>query len=210
MSPIVWGLFALVVALNVFGLRWYSPKQKGARGERLVAGRLRRGLPDEYLMLNDVYLPCPDGTTAQIDHIIVSQYGIFVVETKTYSGWIFGDENGRKWTQTFRRGKKYTFNSPIRQNYSHICALADNLGIGKSYFHGVVALTGNCTFKTEMPKGVVYSRNAADYIRSFRQPLIKSEQVGEIVSMIAARQGTLSEEQIKNHVSNLKKRHSEF
>ena len=61
-----------------------------------------------------------------------------------------------------------------------------------------------------MPKGVVYSRNAADYIRSFRQPLIKSEQVGEIVSMIAARQGTLSEEQIKNHVSNLKKRHSEF
>ncbi len=206
MSPIVWVLFALVVALNVFGLWWNSPKQKGARGERLVARRLRRGLPDEYLMLNDVYLPLSDGTTAQIDHIVVSQYGIFVVETKTYSGWIFGREGDREWTQSIYR-KKSRFQNPIRQNYKHICALTDNLGIDKSYFHGVVAFTGDCTFKTDMPEGVVYSRNAADYIRSFRQPLIKSEQVGKFASMIAARQGTLSEEQIKNHVSNLKKRH---
>ena len=207
--PIVWVLFALVIALKVFRWWWNSPEQKGRRGEKLVAERLRKGLPDEYLMLHDVYLPLPDGTTAQIDHIIVSQYGIFVVETKNYSGWIFGSEGDREWTQSFPN-KKSRFKNPIRQNYRHICALAESLGIDKSYFHGVVAFTGNCTFKTDMPEGVVYSRNAADYIRSFRQPLIKSEQVGEIVSMIAARQGTLSEEQIKNHVSNLKKRHSEF
>ena len=211
MSTVVCVLFVVVVALNVFGLWWNSPKQKGARGERLVARRLRRGLPDEYLMLNDVYLPLSDGTTAQIDHIVVSQYGIFVVETKTYSGWIFGREGDSKWTQSFRRSsKKYYFQNPKRQNYEHICALADNLGIDKSCFIGVVALTGNCTFKKDMPKGVVYSRNAADYIRSFGQPRIMPEQVGKIASMIAERQGTLSKEQIKNHVSNLKKRHSGF
>ena len=209
MPPIVWVLFALVVAFTVFGSWWNSPKQKGARGERLVARRLRNGLPDEYLILNDVYLPCSDGTTAQIDHIVVSQYGIFVVETKTYSGWIFGSEGDSKWTQSFR-SKKITFQNPKRQNYEHICALAYNLGIDKSCFIGVVALTGNCTFKTDMPKGVVYSRNAADYIRSFGQPRIMPEQVGKIASMIAERQGTLSKEQIKNHVSNLKKRHSGF
>ena len=95
LPPMVWVVLALVVAFKVFLLWWYSPKQKGARGERLVAQRLRDGLPEEYRIMNDVYLPLPDGTTTQIDHIVVSQYGIFVVETKTYSGWIFGEEGSR-------------------------------------------------------------------------------------------------------------------
>lgn len=54
MPPMVWVLLAIVIALKVFWLWWSSPKQKGTRGEKLVAGRLRKGLPDEYLMLNDV------------------------------------------------------------------------------------------------------------------------------------------------------------
>jgi len=207
--PSLWVFFALVIALKVFLLRWNSSEQKGRRGEKFVAGRLRKGLPDEYLMLNDVYLPCSDGTTAQIDHVIVSKYGIFVVETKNYSGWIFGSEGDREWTQSIYR-KKSRFRNPMRQNYKHICALAENLGIDKSYFHGVVALTGNCMVKTNMPAGVVYSGNAADYIRSFNRQIIKPEQVGKFASMIAERQGTLSEEQIKNHVANLKKRHPGF
>ena len=197
----------LAIALKIFLLWWNSPKQKGERGEIAVAGRLRRGLPDEYRILNDVYLPLPDGTTTQIDHIVVSQYGVFVVETKTYSGWIFGDEKSKEWTQAIYR-KKSRFQNPMRQNYRHICALADNLGIDKSYFTGVVAFTGDCTFKTEMPDGVVYSRRAADYIRSHNTPMIKPEQLDELVSAIAEWQETLSEKQIDGHVANLQKRHT--
>ena len=199
--------FAIVIALRIFLLWWNSPKQKGRRGEKLVAGRLRKGLPDEYRILNDIYLPLPDGTTTQIDHIVVSQYGVFVVETKTYSGWIFGDEKSKDWTQAIYR-KKSRFQNPIRQNYRHICALADNLGIDKSYFIGVIAFTGDCTFKMDMPDGVVYSRNAADYIRSHTTPRIKVEQLDELASVIVEWQGTLSESQIDSHVENLKKRHS--
>ncbi len=202
-----WWMFAVVIAVRIFAAWMKSPSRKGKSGERTVANRLRQGLSEEYIILNDIYLPLADGTTTQIDHIVVSQYGIFVVETKTYSGWIFGNENSAQWTQSIYR-KKSRFQNPIRQNYKHICALADNLGIDKSYFHGVVAFTGDCTFKTEMPPGVVYSRGAADYIRSFGQPLIKSEQVGEVASVIAEWQGTLSEAQVKGHVSNLKKRHA--
>lgn len=205
--PTLWIAFAVVVAFKVFLLWRNSPKQKGKRGEKLVASRLRKGLSDEYRILNDVYLPLPDGTTTQIDHIVVSQYGVFVVETKTFSGWIFGDEKSKKWTQSIYR-KKSRFQNPMRQNYRHICALADNLGIDKSYFTGVVAFTGGCTFKTEMPDGVVYSRRAADYIRSHDTPKIKAGQVDELASAIAEWQGTLSEKQIDNHVANLKKRHS--
>ena len=201
------GVLALLVVLRIFLLWWNSPKQKGKRGEKLVAGRLRKGLPDEYRILNDIYLPLPDGTTTQIDHVVVSQYGVFVVETKTYSGWIFGDEKSKEWTQSIYN-KKSRFQNPMRQNYKHICALADNLGIDKSYFHGVVAFTGDCEFKSEMPQGVVYSRRAAEYIRGFKTPVIKSAQVPEVASAIEEWQGTLTKSQVSNHVSNLEKRHS--
>jgi DNA-directed RNA polymerase subunit RPC12/RpoP len=96
----------------------------------------------------------------------------------------------------------------VRQNYKHICALADNLGIDKSYFTGVVAFTGDCTFKTDMPDGVVYSRRAADYIRSCNTPRIKASQVDELADAIAEWQGTVSEERKSSHVANLRKRHS--
>ena len=198
---------ALVILFRIFLMWWNSPKQKGKRGEKLVARRLRKGLPDEYLILNDIYLPLPDGTTTQIDHVVVSQYGVFVVETKTYSGWIFGDEKSAQWAQSIYR-KKSRFQNPMRQNYKHICALANNLGIDKSYFIGVVAFTGDCTFKTDMPDGVVYSRRAADYIRSHDTPKIKASQVADLADAIAEWQGTVGEEQQSNHIANLKKRHS--
>ena len=115
-------IIALIIALRIFFLWWNSPSQKGKRGERLVAMRLRKGLSDEYLILNDIYLPLPDGTTTQIDHIVVSQYGVFVDETKTYSGWIFGDEKSKDWTQSIYR-KKSRFQNPMRQNFNLLQSL---------------------------------------------------------------------------------------
>ena len=137
----------------------------------------------------------------------MSQYGIFVVETKTYSGWIFGDERSAQWTQSIYR-KKSRFQNPIRQNYRHISAIADNLGIDKSYFHGVVVVTGDCTFKTDMPEGVVYSRGTADYIRSFGKPLIKVSQVPEVADAILKWQETVGKERRAAHVANLRKNHA--
>lgn len=196
----------LVFAVKLFWMWFDSPKQKGIRGERLVAKRLRAGLPEEYILLNDLYLPLPDGTTTQIDHIVVCQYGIFVVETKAYSGWIFGNEESAKWTQTIYR-KKSSFQNPLRQNYKHICALSDTLGIDKHYFHNVVAFTGGCSFKTERPSGVVYAREAAQFIRTFTQQLIKRSQVAEVAEVIGEWQSTVSDASREAHVSNLKQRH---
>lgn len=180
---------------------------KGAIGEKQVALRLRRGLPEEYLILNDVYLPLPDGTTTQIDHVVVSQYGVFVVETKNYSGWIFADEKSAQWTQTLRN-KKSRFQNPMRQNFRHICALAENLGIDRSYFHGVVVFSNNCTFKTDIPDGVVYVSGVVEFVRRFTTTRIKPIQVPEVESVIRAWQATVTEEEKFSHVDNLKKRHA--
>ncbi len=74
-----------------------TPRQKGKRGEKLVAQVLSQ-LPEEYVILNDVVLPTTSGTT-QIDHIVVSKYGVFTIETKNYRGDIYGDDNRQEWTQ---------------------------------------------------------------------------------------------------------------
>lgn len=203
----VWLIFGSVVVLKMLVAAMSTPAMKGRIGERRVARRLRDGLGREYEILNDIYLPSREGETTQIDHIVVSPYGIFVVETKNWTGWIFGDAKSAKWTQTVYR-KKSSFQNPIRQNYKHICELRRSLGIAAKYFISVVAVTGDCEFKTEMPEGVVFSRRAADYIRSFNQKTIKSEQVSEIVQAILEWQATIPESVKASHVSNLRRRHN--
>ena len=184
-----------------------NPKVKGRIGEMRVSWSLRSELGEGYEILNDVYMPSMEGETTQIDHIVVSPYGIFVIETKNWTGWIFGDAKSAKWTQSVYR-KKNSFQNPIRQNYKHICELSRNLGIDKGYFISVIAVTGDCTFKTDIPEGVVYSKRAAEYIRSFTRWLIKPEQVPEIVSAILEWQASIPPSVKASHVSNLRRRNS--
>ncbi len=199
-------LIAAVIASFAFK-RWIAnPSTIGKVGEMAIAMRLRKGLPkDEYLILNNVYLPIEDDATTQIDHVVVSRYGIFVVESKNYSGWIFGDKDSPKWTQTVFR-KKSTFQNPIRQNYRHLCVISENLGIPKMYLKSVVVFTGDCEFKTEMPEGVVYLRKAAAYIRTFTEPIIKDKQVGEIFEVMREWDRSVTKGQRERHVENLKRR----
>lgn len=68
-----------------------------------------------YIDINDVTIQTPTGTT-QIDHIIVSKFGIFVIETKNMSGWIFGSPDQAQWTQSLPGGNRFRFQNPLRQN----------------------------------------------------------------------------------------------
>ena len=199
-------LISASIALKLFFSWFNSPKRKGDRAEKAVVNRLEGRLPAEYKVLNDVYLPLSDGTTAQIDHIVVSRYGVFVIETKNYSGWIFGKADDAEWTQKFYR-KRETFENPLRQNYAHICALVENLRIDKSYFHNVVAFTDNCEFKKKRPEKVISTRQIVEYICSFDRPLMTAVQVDKIAKAIRECDGSISEERRANHVANLKKRH---
>ncbi|PFC06082.1 nuclease-related domain-containing protein, partial [Bacillus cereus] len=62
------------------------------------------------------------GDTTQIDHIVIAETGVFVVETKNYEGWIYGNEKAARWTQGIFR-KKSSFQNTFRQNYKHIKAI---------------------------------------------------------------------------------------
>ncbi len=81
----------LLIALAVIKGISQSPWVKGKIGELRVKLSAKFLLnASEYRAINNITIPTPDGTT-QIDHIFVSRYGIFVVETKNFAGWIFGD-----------------------------------------------------------------------------------------------------------------------
>ncbi len=114
---------------------------------------------------------------SEIDHVIVSRYGVFVLETKTYKGWIYGSEREPQWTQVnFKR--KDRFQNPLRQNYKHTKTLSERTGIPEDRIKSLVVFVGDCTFKTTMPPNVVYVRDFVRYIEGFRTPIIEDEQEG--------------------------------
>jgi len=174
----------------------------GKAGEACVAKAINRALDKRtYTLMSDITLPAGNGTT-QIDHAVVSRYGVFVIETKDYSGWIFGDVKQAKWTQTIY-GHKSRFQNPLRQNYRHTKALSELTGIPHHYFKSIVAFAGDATFKTEMPTNVVYVRNLARHISGHKDYIIRDDQVPEVVSTIRDWAGTVSHEARKMHVQIL-------
>ncbi len=201
------GVFIAVVALALA----HSGGDKGSRGEALVAKSLRDLRCEEYKVLHDVMLPAKDGTTTQVDHVVVSRFGIFVVETKDYKGWIFGDENQRKWTQSLHAGwgaaEKHQFQNPIRQNWRHIYTMVELLKLPVRYFHNVVVFTGSAEFKTLMPENVMYSRSLVRYISSFEMPILSEDKVNRLAIAISQFDASLTPERREEHVVNLIRRH---
>ena len=197
---VAFGLLALIKA--------FKPQIKGWFGETALDRFLRLRLDSaRYRILHDIMLPSDEGTTTQIDHIVISQWGIFVIETKTYSGWIFGAARDPQWTVTHYK-RKDRFQNPHRQNYKHLATLSECLGIPLDYFKTVIAFSSEATFKTEMPPEVLHFRDVPDYIlRQSTGTLIPPEQVPEVESVILEWQNTLTRTQRSTHVQNLRKTH---
>ena len=135
-----------------------------------------------YRELNNVTISASNGTT-QIDHVIVSKFGIFVIEAKNMNGWIFGSEKSAEWTQSLPGGKKFRFQNPLRQNYRHTKCLSDFLGIEHDRLHSVVMFWGESEFKTSMPSNVL-DRGYTSYIKSKTEVQFTDDEVEQIVEAI--------------------------
>lgn len=158
-----------------------------------------------YVDINNVTVPTPNGTT-QIDHVIVSRYGVFVVETKNMDGWIFGSEKSPQWTQSVF-GKKYKFQNPLHQNYRHTKALSEFLGVEHSKFISIVMFWGECEFKTPVPANVM-SRGYIAYIKSHTAVLFSDQEVQEIAGALKIGMLPKSWATHRQHVASLKDRFS--
>ncbi|MCG3882843.1 NERD domain-containing protein [Psychrobacter sp. Ps3] len=183
---------------------------KGFLGETVINVAMWLKLDkDIYHRLNNVTLPLVNDGSTQIDHIIISVYGIFVIETKNYKGWIYGSENQRQWTQVFPNGSKYKFQNPLRQNYLHIKTLADLLGLKLSYFHSMIAFIGECELKTrdELPEHVLTS-GMVSYVKKKQYKILTEDEVKSIVEQIESNRFSKSWRTNRQHKAYLKDKHS--
>ncbi|HCG7163506.1 TPA: NERD domain-containing protein [Vibrio parahaemolyticus] len=196
----VWYLVPLLLIVSVFKSR----RLKGVFGEFLV-NRLLSKLPEsDYTLIKDVTLPTSDGTT-QVDHIVVSKYGIFVVETKNMKGWIFGSARQKQWTQKiYRHSSK--FQNPLHQNYKHIKALETLLGCSEEHLHSVIVFIGDSTFKTEMPPNVTYARGSIRYIQQFNEVVFSDKdyaRLTESINRLKLKRGVITDLKHRKHVKEV-------
>lgn len=213
-------IFFIVILIFgfIFFVAWYgSPKQKGKRGEKRVFKELCK-LPVGYHILNDCILATERGTT-QIDHLVVSKFGIFVIETKNYKGEIYGDDNRQEWKQVIvtkvrykkKWWKEYTyvtkneFYNPVKQASGHAVELKKNLqDLIDVPIIPIVVFTGTANIKNVKTNHiVVYDYQLVSTIISFIEPVLTEQQILEIKERINNR-NVRSFVDDKTHIRNVK------
>ena len=108
----------LYILAGIFVLN-HLTQWKGIFGERTVARKLSKLDKNNYKILHDLLLPSINGNFSQIDHVIISRFGIFCIETKAHVGIISGNIHEKEWMQTIYQ-KQTKFYNPLWQNNSHV------------------------------------------------------------------------------------------
>ncbi len=205
----VWVLMAVGV-IAVLGWKWRQTSvhthNKGEQGEVMLRQHTDPSLAGKgYHALHDLLIPLYESTT-QIDHLYVSRYGIFVVETKNYAGWIYGDAEQKQWTQVLYQQKRRFYN-PLKQNETHIKALAYLLKLPVETFHSIVVFVGEAEFKTALPDNVLQGADISGYVHRFRRSLLSQAQVDEIYATLSQKRYRATAAKKRRHVRDVQGRH---
>ncbi len=198
---------------DVTGKRFFETiNNKGNNGEFLIFYALENmGRPVKILA--NLYIPKDDGSTTEIDLLLIDTTGIYVIESKNYSGWIFGDEKSKNWTQCLPGGNKSRFYNPIWQNNAHISALCKLLKeINKEYMFSYIVFSERCElkkipFSSEhmkiLKRNQLVSKIKEDF--EYKDIVFSEEQVINIYEIL--KKYILAENGIKEkHINNIKKR----
>lgn len=184
------------IASVFFGIGFAKGRKRKLKLENQGEAKVRRVLT-EYCkcstahLLNNITLQYKGGTT-QIDHILVSQNGVLVIETKHYSGWIFANQNQRYWTQVIFK-VKHKFLNPKFQNFKHVRAIQELLDfLPNDEVRGLVVFTGDAEFKTEIPDGVIHQHQLVTFIDEMRYASISENRVQFCVGRIEYKRFELS------------------
>ncbi|MBM6817948.1 NERD domain-containing protein [Clostridium saudiense] len=173
------GVVVLVLISILILIKSYESKVKGYVGEKLVAKKLSKLNKRKYKIINNLLLKTLKGT-AQIDHIVISQYGIFVIETKNYKGIITGNEYDDNWNQILFNNKEVLRN-PIKQNNGHIKALKDVIpALRYKKINSIILFTKRSNLKVNTETTVIYYNKVNKVIKRSRKKEFTKEEVDYI------------------------------
>ena len=183
----------------------------GDIGEKLTREVLKRLDPNAYAVLPDpavsrrLILPDGRGGTAELDLVVFSRFGIFALEVKHWSGFVFGKKNDRTWTVTYLGGKKFKDSNPLRQNSGKVKALQKITDLPARAFYSVAVLSSDeCEFKNpDRPENVVYLNELTNHILSKREAIMSDEEVSDaIVKVVTA--ADKAPDAMERHVESLR------
>jgi hypothetical protein len=201
---------AIIVALIIgFVLGRYKTYVFQNRSEARLSRALKtRFAAPDYHLLNHVTLRLEDGTT-QIDHVLVSRFGIFVIETKGYKGWILAGPRDRYWTQVLYRAK-FRFQNPLRQNHRHVRAIQELLDfLPAGVVRPVVVFTGDAEFKTNIPDGVFTVAGFLTFVEGTTQEVMSVNRVQFCVGRLETTRLSITKATDVEHVQALRRRYGD-
>lgn len=208
LSTFWWVVLVLIIITLI---KFFKPFLKGKLGEFAVSTHVKLYLDKQnYSLLNDCTFLDEQNQTTQIDHILLSPFGIFVIETKNYKGWIFGTERQKNWTQKIYK-KSYKFQNPLHQNYKHQKVLEYVLAdiVDADQIHSVIVFMPDCEFKTTMPSNVFRGAGWIDYVKQFKQTTIPPMKLKRIQYRLEKEILEKSWQTNRQHVQNLKDKFTE-
>ena len=168
-------------------------------GEHWTRQALKKLPKDKYKIINDVFI-LVNGSTHQIDHVVISPYGIFSIETKQYNGFIVGNKYDKNWIR-YAGKKKYYYSNPIRQNYGHVKSLSELLNIDESKIYNVVCIPSKARLKIQHDGELVRYDTIVDKILSYKN--IAIDNIDEVVDII--NKNNITDKNIKKeHIKNIR------
>jgi hypothetical protein len=141
---------------------------------------------------------------------LVSRFGIFVIETKDYKGWIFAGADDRFWTQVLYHFK-FRFQNPLRQNYGHVRAIRDLLDfLPADVIRGIVVFAGGAEFKTPIPNGVFGLAGLLDFVEAHATEVMSLNRVQFCVGRLETLRLSISRTTDVEHVEGLRRKYGDF
>jgi len=192
--------FVLVSVATAF---FKTPRGKGIMGEWIVDLSIGKSKPG-YRVVNNLMFN--DGQkSVQIDHIVVNDRGVFVIETKNYSGRIYGDEEGDNWTQVLAYGKvKNKLYNPINQNKGHIYSLKKSLiSIPNLLFHSIIVFTGASSLYLKTTTPVVRPIALKNSFKKIGQDrALTAESIDDVYAKLVAMKSS-NDVTLKEHIASI-------
>lgn len=181
---------------------------KGTIGEYASYKKIKGIDPEYEKFLFNVYLPTGINKWTEVDIIYINRYGIFVIENKNYSGWIFGDSNSRMWTVVYKGGKKKSLYNPIMQNKKHIQKVREILcekDLNTGAVRSIVCFNDGAELK-KVPESdydvkIINSRDLVSTLKANAYPRIDKEEIEQIYAALkiyANASDTIKQQHINN------------
>ena len=178
---------------------------KGNLGELRQEIRLDRLPRENYKTINNILIP-NENKTSQIDHLVISNYGIFIIENKNYQGHIYGKQYDKTWTQVMGKSRN-TFYNPIAQNYGHIKAIENIIGENYKIYSIIVfsdrAVINKVNIDDKENIKVINESQLLSTIQSFDTQLLSNEEVRLLFNKVLESMASIKQN-MNQHVKDIK------